>query len=33
MVLSNANAKFENKFMFGGTMTQTRPFCGWKPLG
>ncbi|HOA43500.1 MAG TPA: flagellar hook-associated protein FlgL [Deltaproteobacteria bacterium] len=26
MVLSNANAKFGNKFMFGGTMTQTRPF-------
>lgn len=26
MVLANANAKFGNKYLFGGTMTQTLPF-------
>ena len=26
MVMANANAKFGNKYIFGGTMTQTQPF-------
>ncbi len=32
MVLANANAKFGNKYMFGGTMTQTKPFL-WVDAG